>query len=378
MNTQDFINKAKSIHGDKYDYSKTEYVNSKTKVCIICPEHGEFWQEARNHTNCKQGCPKCGKQYNRSNKKLTTLEFIEKAKKVHGNKYNYSKVVYINNRSKVCIICSQHGEFWQEPYNHLKGFGCCECGGHKKYTNDDFISKANKIHNNKYDYSKVEYVNTDTKVIITCPEHGDFLITPHHHLNGVGCTKCCGNYSYTTEEVINLFKKVHGDLYDYSNVIYSNTYSKVSIVCKKHGLFKQSPKAHLAGQGCPICKNEYTKSEAKLFENIKKYFPDTIHHHRPDFLKTYKNGKQEFDIFIPSLNVAIEYQGKQHFEPVSIFGGEKGYERMKFLDVVKYNKCKKNDIKLYYFSYEKNLPVTYLSKIYCNEEEIINDIKNEK
>lgn len=370
--TSNFIEKARKIHGDKYNYSKVEYVNSKTKVCIICPEHGEFLKSPLNHIQCKQGCPICSKNNKiRTNKKLTINDFIERSVLIHGEKYNYSKSNYVDNKTPLCIICPKHGEFWQVPHIHMKGFGCPKCAGKIKKNINDFIEKANLVHNNKYSYEKVIYKNTDTKVTVTCPIHGDFEITPHHHLDGVGCTKCAGNYQYNTEEIINLFKKIHGNKFNYSKVKYENTHKKIKIICSKHGEFLQTPKAHLTGQGCPICKHEYTKSETKLYEVIKKLFPDIIRHYRPDFLKTHKNGKQEIDLYIPSINVGIEYQGKQHFEPVIVFGGINGYEKTVILDNIKYKKCKENNIKLIYFSYEKNIPDSYLDKIYTNESEII-------
>ena len=120
---EEFIAKAKLVHGDKYDYSKVEYVGALTKVCIICPKHGEFCQEANSHLR-GQGCPKC--KYEKQT--CTTDEFIAKAKKIHGDKYDYSKVEYVNDRTKVCIICPKHGEFWQTPNHHLSGCGCPKCG----------------------------------------------------------------------------------------------------------------------------------------------------------------------------------------------------------------------------------------------------------
>lgn len=374
--TENFIKKAKLVHGDKYDYSKVDYVNSKEKVCIICPEHGEFWQTPANHVICKQGCPKCGKKYNKANKRIDTYTFVTKSKEIHGRKYDYSKVNYVNNRTKVCIICPEHGEFWQIPYSHTKGFGCPKCGGKSKVSGKEFVERSIKIHGNKYSYNKVKYINTDKKVIVTCLKHGDFLITPHHHLNGVGCPKCAGNASYNNCEIVSMFKNVHGDTYDYSMVNYINTNTKVDIICKKHGVFRQTPKAHLNGQGCHVCGRGYTKSENKLFLKLKEHFPDATLHHHPIFLKTYKNGWQELDIFIPSLNVAVEYQGKQHFEPVSIFGGEDGYNRTIKLDSSKHEKCLINNVKLFYFTYEKTVPKEYYSKIYTDELDLIKSIKN--
>ena len=194
VNTQSFIEKAKFIHCDKYDYSKVEYKSAREKVCIICPEHGEFWQTPTNHLS-GNGCPVCADLSRVKNKSLTKDEFIEKARKIHGDKYDYSKVEYKNYMTKVCIICPEHGEFWQKPNNHLSGYGCKKCANEmlsqmKRSNKDKFVEKARKIHGDKYDYSKVEYVNSRTKVCIICPMHGEFWQTPNKHLSGEGCPGC--------------------------------------------------------------------------------------------------------------------------------------------------------------------------------------------
>lgn len=183
ISKEEFIEQAKKVHGDKFDYSKIEYKGSHEKVCIVCPEHGVFWQGPNSHLR-GIGCPKCGRT-----KKLTTDEFIEKARKIHGNKYDYSKVEYINNYTKVCIICPEHGEFWQTPKDHLNGKGCIKCSNNVKYTKENFIKKAKQIYGDKYDYSKVDYINAHTKVCIICPEHGEFWQTPDNHYRW-GCKNC--------------------------------------------------------------------------------------------------------------------------------------------------------------------------------------------
>ena len=195
----DFIRLARKVHGDKYDYSKVEYKNNKTDVCIICPIHGEFYQTPNSHYLKGRGCPICG-----GTKKSTKEDFIIKAKQVHGDKYDYSKVVYVNNQIKVCIICPEHGEFYQAPKNHLNGQGCPKCSGNKKLTKDDFIKKANEIHGYKYDYSKVEYINSQIKVCIICPEHGEFYQAPKNHLNGQGCPICA--HGFNKEYKLSLLK----------------------------------------------------------------------------------------------------------------------------------------------------------------------------
>ena len=122
--------------------------------------------------------------------KKTKEEFIKGARKKHGDKYDYSKVDYVNKRTKVCIICHEHGEFWQTPSSHLQGKGCPICGGTSTLTKEELIKKARKVHDNKYNYTKVEYVNNKTKVCIICPEHGEFWQTPYDHFYGCGCPKC--------------------------------------------------------------------------------------------------------------------------------------------------------------------------------------------
>jgi hypothetical protein len=203
LTTTDFIKNAIEIHGNKYDYSKADYINAYTKVCIICPEHGEFWQIPHNHITNKAGCPQCSKYHKRYN----TNSFIEIVKTVHGNKYDYSKVIYEHCNKKVCIICPEHGEFWQTPSKHMAGQGCPECSyiitaNKTRKTTEQFINEAKLIHNNKYDYSKAEYKNAYKKVIIICPKHGEFKQTPHHHLNYHGCPNC--NNSILENEIQNL------------------------------------------------------------------------------------------------------------------------------------------------------------------------------
>lgn len=199
LTTDEFIKKAKCIHGNKYDYSKVliEALKNKEKekICIICPEHGEFLQTPVSHLNgC--GCPKCGEIKRRKNQsesiKMPIEEFIKRAKEVHGDKYDYSKVEYNTTNDKICIICPKHGEFWQIATNHInKKNGCPKCHPNHKKTVEEFIQKAKEIHGDKYDYSKVEYVNNTTPVCIICPKHGEFWQRPNSHISrNQGCPSC--------------------------------------------------------------------------------------------------------------------------------------------------------------------------------------------
>jgi len=200
LTTQQFIEKAISIHGDKYDYSLVDYKNARTKVKIICPIHGVFEQTPNDHLS-RCGCNKCAIIKNSDKIRSTTQQFIEKAISIHGDKYDYSLVDYKNNKTKVKIICPEHGIFEQTPNSHLLGKGCNKCGivkGHDKQrsTTEEFIKKAISVHGDTYDYSLVDYKHTHTKVKIICPEHGVFEQEPNAHLSGQGCRKCAVDDKY--------------------------------------------------------------------------------------------------------------------------------------------------------------------------------------
>ena len=188
---EQFISEAKTVHGDKYDYSNVEYKNNYTKVCIICPIHGEFYQNPSEHLR-GQGCRHCGNVSGVSKRKLSFEEFIYKSKIKHNNKYDYSKVdlEHRDKNGKVCIICPIHGEFWQKPTTHISGRGCSKCGGKDNLTTEEFIKKCNIIHKNKYIYSKTNYINNKKEVCIICPIHGEFWQIAKSHLEGNGCSKC--------------------------------------------------------------------------------------------------------------------------------------------------------------------------------------------
>ena len=188
ITNKEFIKRAKEVHGNTYDYSKVEYNKMHEKVCIICPEHGEFWQTPHNHLK-GQKCPKCANTMRGDTFRDSQDEFVRRAREVHGDKYDYSKVKYINNRTKVCIICPEHGEFWQRPYSHLQGFGCKKCNNFV-YDTRSFIAKAKELYGEKYDYSSVIYKHSKEKVCIICPEHGEFFITPNSFLRGHSCPIC--------------------------------------------------------------------------------------------------------------------------------------------------------------------------------------------
>ena len=303
-----FIIKAKNKFGDMYNYDSVNYYNSTTVIKLYCNKHDLFFNQSPvDHLRGRNGCNLCS-----SNPKVDTNFFIEKAKKIHGDKYNYNKSKYIDALTKVIITCPEHGDFEQLPNNHYKQ-NCPSCqliikNKDKILTNHEFIEQSSLKHKNKYNYSLTDYKNSKTRVIITCPEHGNFTQLPASHLYGKGCKKCSVNntkkiLTSNIGEFLIKARKIHGDKYNYDKSIYINSQIKIKISCPEHGDFEQLPYDHLSNHGCLKCGLSYDKSELELVEFIKSLNLDFEHNTRKIIPPL------ELDIYIPSKNIAIEYNG---------------------------------------------------------------------
>lgn len=349
-----YIEKAIKIHGNKYDYSKSNAHSCKDKAVFICPIHGEFEQTWDNHVNGGSGCPKCAKCH-----KYTNEEWIEEASKKHNGKYDYSKTNYVKARDKVIVIChekdefgEEHGEFEIRAGNHIAGIGCPKCAKKYRPTTDEWIKKARNVHGDKYLYDKVSYNGSDKKVLITCPIHGDFWQEAASHLSGVGCPKCKGGVELSTEEYIDKLRQVHGNKYDYSKVNYVNAKTKINIICSRHGVFSQLPYQHLKGQGCPKCKS--SKLENLLIRLFDKKGLRYTYQYK------VKNDKTLYcDFLLNDYDTVIECQGEQHFIPTSfdknknINRCKESYEKILEYDNLKYAYCINNGLDIVYFTIPK-------------------------
>ena len=345
----EFINLCNKIHNNKYDYSLVEYVNVKTKIKIICPIHGIFEQRANSHLS-GQECMKC----KIDNERKTLKEFINESKNIHGEKYNYSLVEYKNCNTKIKIICPKHGIFEQYPPNHLIG-GCKKCANEKMKLNQiDFLERCKKIHGDKYDYSLVEYELSSKKVKIICLIHGIFEQSVNSHLNGRGCRNCYDERQKSnTTEFIKKVQKIHGCKYDYSLVEYKNSYTKIDIICPVHGIFKQTPDSHLRLESnCPNCKT-ISKSEIKIFDYFK--FNNILFETQKTFDGCKNKNKLRFDFYLPEHNTCIEYDGYQHNTSVSYWGGENGLKYRKNNDKLKNEYCEKNNIRLIRIQHDEDI-----------------------
>jgi len=270
-NAENFVIRSTEVHEGKYDYSKVEYKNSKKKVTIICPKHGEFQQLPNGHLNKQHGCRTC----------RHAEEFVQKSTVVHNGWYDYSKVKYVHSEQRVVIICPEHGEFTQKPSHHLqRKHGCTRCGvdqrdysNHRgpRLTQEQFLENVKAVHGNRYDYSLAKYIDGNTPVTIICKEHGTFEQKPCNHIHGSGCTKCGAiqkskSLRLTQEQFLERAKAAHGNKYDYSlsNYVDVNTY--IIVLCPKHGEFKQAPYKHIYDKkhGCRKCADEYRQILLRL------------------------------------------------------------------------------------------------------------------
>lgn len=321
--TKKFIEKAAKKHGDCYDYSVSVYTGSHEYIDILCPKHGIFTQKAYSHISGK-GCAECARESIAKMKTNSPDVFITRAKEKHGDRYDYSKVVYENTNKKVIIVCRDHGDFLVTPKNHVSnGSGCPECalisrsekqkgrkrpgiGGVKSKDTEWFVEKCKGIHNNRYEYNNTIYVNAKSTVKVTCVEHGDFELLASAHMQGQGCAKCAyGDRVMTIDEFIAKGNEVHNNKYDYSKTVYgSSQKDMVKIICVKHGEFYQNAGSHLAGHGCKKCVAHISNGEAELYEFICSLTDEEV---KQTDRRTIK--PLELDVYIPTMKLAIEYNG---------------------------------------------------------------------
>lgn len=248
--------------------------------------------------------------------KKSQEQIISEFVSVHEDKYDYSNVIYKNMHTPVEIICKSHGSFYQQPRAHKNGQGCPKCNISINWVpsrnTESFIKRAIEVHGPKYDYSKTKYFKTMDKVSITCKVHGPFEQLANSHLNGRGCPKCANNMLKDTERFIEEAKKTHKNRYDYSCSEYINSTQKISIICRKHGVFEQNPSQHLGGQGCPKCGIELIKKTMKKDEKLFIAECANIHDNKYDYSKTtYTNRSSNITIICPTHG-EFEQRASEH------------------------------------------------------------------
>lgn len=310
-----FIERAKLAHGNKYDYSRSVYINQREKVEIICPIHGIFRQSPSNHIYHKQDCPDCGKVLAIENKKVTAEEFIYIFHQTYDReRYSLEKMNYIDYQTPIVVVCSEHNEIVRSPKSIIHRSPCPKCGINsrsekRRMAKQIFIDRAQEIHKNQYDYSKVDYKNIVTKIKIICPIHGIFEQVPYSHLQGNGCAKCGfvktkNAQMGSLEHFLTDAKRLHGDRFDYSLAEYKGNKVKLKILCKLHGEFKMSPKDHLRPSICPKCAS-FKRATDRILP-LDKFIARSslIHNNRYDYsLVSIKNVHQNVKIICPTHGV---------------------------------------------------------------------------
>lgn len=310
ISTKSFIQKAKDIHKDEYDYSETVYANSKTKINVSCRKHGVFSLLPYTHIKGAQGCPKCTHEQMR----LSNEDFIARSNRIYNDKYDYSKVDYSGFVKEVTIVCKQHGDFVLTAGKHLSGTGCPKCPRLQRKkssskTTEFFISRAKILHGDFYDYSKTIYDKSNVKLTITCKIHGDFKQAPNKHLQGRGCQDCGGSKRLSLGIFVDRARKIHKGRYGYEKAVYVNAHTKVTITCFLHGDFLQSASSHLSGRGCPDC----SKAIGGVNQDNFKFFCDKNNSGIGILyvIKCYNDEEVFYKIGITSLSVERRYCNKR-------------------------------------------------------------------
>ena len=312
-------------------------------------------------------------------KKTESGELILKFIEVHGNKYDYSHVIYKNMRTKIIIECPIHGLFEQCPTHHLRGSGCRKCANQiinvnngKSFTQQEFIEIVSQKEIPNISFEKSVYQGKRKDIVVTCSIHGDYITKAEILLKGNGCKKCASeklkiNRIKSTSDFIQESKNIHGELYDYNYVNYTGAFNKVNIICKFHSkMFYQTPSIHLRGSGCPLCNTSKGEEFIRnILNNIginfttQKTFDDLIYQR-----------KLKFDFYLTEYNACIEYDGEQHFREFNKYwGGTEGFQNRIRKDTLKNKYCELNGIKLLRIRFDNlNIEDTVIN--------FINDLKN--
>lgn len=307
MTIEEFLSRSKEVHGDTYDYSRVNFRGATHHVTIVCKQHGEFLQLPTQHM-AGQGCRLCGHLRIGAKSRLEVKEVVSRLRGIHGDRYVYDKVGERNGK-KLTVTCREHGDFTATLTNLLHNqSGCPECGraevGRKsRLPYDEYVKRFREVHGDRFEYGEIIYNTPITAVNIKCPEHGWFSQLLQSHLNGVGCVKC-SKPVHDQQTFIEAAKAVHGDRYDYSRAEYVRSLDHVSILCPDHGEFQQAPNYHVnSGHGCPRCAGVGpSTAQLEIYEFLSQRVECVSEQQMSESTK-------RFDIFVPSLSLAVEYHG---------------------------------------------------------------------
>lgn len=317
LTNEKFIEKSIEKHGKKFRYDETLYKNQKTKIKITCRIHGLFETYPYNHLYGLGGCPECRSIQNGISHKKDNSFFISKAKKIHGDKYDYSLSNYKHSLKKIDIICKKHGLFKIKPSNHINNKqGCPSCGldKRKETFRKGIYSFLDEIKNKKnfelYDFSNISFFENrnHSKIKCICKKHGEYETTPRNVIRSIffGCKQCrIENDKFDTKKFIEISSKLHKNYYIYDKTLYLKSHDDVTITCPKHGDYACKAYVHIAGGGfCPKCTEFVSSYEMEIFEFLKSIGIENI----KTSVRNIK-GIKEIDILCENQKIAIEFNG---------------------------------------------------------------------
>ena len=360
LTTEEFVRRARKVHGDKYDYSKTVYVNSNTEVVITCKKHGDFKMLPYNHVKLGCDCQEC------SGTLRWSKELLEKrGREKYGERFDYSMSNVNGKDGVIKIKCNVCGTIFEStPHNHIGGLqgGCPTCrynyvAESERIPFKDFVARSKHVHGDKYSYHEDTYKDIRSKTIITCDKHGDFEQYAIVHVNGSGCPYCANelvgaSLMLNTDIFKQRVKEKYGDAFDLSETIYNGWDKKVTIKCNTCGeSFEQRPNDFLRGFGCPNCNASYGESTIKIF--LKKYKINFKQQYTINNEDLFCSNKKLFvDFFLPDHNTIIEFNGDQHYKPIEMWGGKEQFEKQQRRDDAVRSYCREHKITLIEIPYK--------------------------
>lgn len=373
---EEVIRNAKKVHGDFYLYNKINEYNGCNAINIItCPIHGDFPQTFYNHVNLKCGCPICGHKKSDDKRRLPKEEVIRRIKEIGYELAEDFKYVSVC-KTKVKLICPKHGEFSILLSNLFKGGRCKNCSFEKvsekqMLSNDEFKKRLHDLYGDKLDTSKTVYKGEKSKVIVKCRKHGEFKATAEALYLGICCNECkketLANLKRKSQEQFLLeSKSVYGDELMMDKAVYVDENTPILIGCKVHGYIHQTPRVHLKGNGCPLCQKSKLERETEIFlkERNFKFTQE----------KKVPNSLLRLDFYLEDYNIAIECQGKQHFEQIEYFGGKDGFNKRNERDKRKKKVCDENGIKICYYTNDETYNEFLGEKVFHNLDALIESI----
>lgn len=309
MSFEAFAKTSTEKHKGLYTYSEKDWIGGKTKISLRCPVHGiDFTQTAHLHALGRTGCSRCESEKSSATQSMPQEKFLEKCLQVHGNLYDLSLVSYKNSSAQITVVCKKHGEFSCRAGNFIhRKSGCPKCayeknGERSRHTLEAYLPRFEAAHGDTYTYKQVTLRGKTSYVLAVCKVHGDFKQTVQDHIRGIGCKKCSfklwDQASFLAEA-----KKVHGDTYDYSKTIYVKSTEKVTITCRVHGDFFQEPNYHInSKQGCRSCGlSGPSAGQIEVYQFLSALVPCETDYRF--------DGRKELDVYLPTLNLAVEYNG---------------------------------------------------------------------